>query len=192
MITLSALAQLGMRLSRGILLVVVLVVTPATVVADEAVLDGLFAELQDPVNEDWKATEEQIWKEWSRSGSRAMDLLLERGRSAMAAGDYEAAVEHLSALIDHAPEFAEGWNARATAFYLMDQYGLSMADIQQTLALNPRHFGAMSGLGAILEQTDRLKDALSVYTRVLEVHPHQLGVIEAVERLRAEVGGTTL
>ena len=97
-----------------------------------------------------------------------------------------------TALTDHAPEFAEGWNARATAFYLMNQYGLSVADIQRTPVLNPRHFGAMSGLGAILEQTGRLKDALTVYTRALEIHPHQPGVIEAVERLNAEVGGTTL
>lgn len=192
MITISEIAKLGACLTRGILLAVVLFVMPVTAMADEATLDSLFTELQDPANEDWEATEEKIWKEWSRSGSRAMDLLLERGRSAMAAGDYEVAVEHLSALIDHAPDFAEGWNARATAFYLMNQYGLSMADIQQTLALNPRHFGAMSGMGAILEGTGRLKDALTVYTRALEIHPHQPGVIEAVERLSAEVGGTTL
>ena len=192
MITISEIAKLGAYLIRGILLAVVLFVTPVTGMADEPTLDSLFAELQDPANEDWKATEEKIWREWSKSGSRAMDLLLERGRDAIAAGDYDAAVEHLSALIDHAPEFAEGWNARATAFYLMNQYGLSVADIQRTLVLNPRHFGAMSGLGAILEQTGRLKDALTVYTRALEIHPHQPGVIEAVERLNAEVGGTTL
>lgn len=192
MITLSEIAKPGAVLIRGILLALFLFAVPVIGMADEATLDSLFAELKDPANEDWEATEEKIWKEWSRSGSRAMDLLLERGRDAMAAGDYEAAVEHLSALIDHAPEFAEGWNARATAFFLMEQYGLSVADIQQTLVLNPRHFGAMSGLGAILERTGRLKDALTVYTRALEVHPHQPGVIEAVERLRAEVGGTTL
>ena len=157
-----------------------------------ATLDSLFAELQDPANEDWQSAEDKIWREWSKSGSRSMDLLLERGRNAIAAGDYDAAVEHLSALIDHAPGFAEGWNARATAFFLMDQYGLSVADIRQTLALNPRHFGAMSGLGSILERTGRLKDALAVYTKALELHPHQPSVIEAVERLRAEVDGTTL
>lgn len=192
MITISEIAKLGAILTRGILLAVVFLVMPVTGMADEATLDSLFAELQDPANEDWEATEQEIWQEWSRSGSRAMDLLLERGRDAMAAGNYEAAVEHLSALIEHAPEFAEGWNARATAFFLMEQYGLSVADIQQTLALNPRHFGAMSGLGSILERTGRLKDALAVHTKALQVHPHQPGVIEAVERLRAEIGGTTL
>lgn len=192
MSTLSEIAKYAALLTRGILLAVVLFVMPVTGMADEATLDSLFTEIQDPANEDWEATEKKIWKEWSKSGSRAMDLLLERGRDAIAAGEYEAAVEHLSALIDHAPEFAEGWNARATAFFLMEQYGLSVADIQQTLALNPRHFGAMSGLGAILERTGRLKDALTVYIRALEVNPHQPGVIDAVERLRAEVGGTTL
>lgn len=192
MITLSEIAKLAARFARGILMAVVFLAIPVTGMADEATLDSLFAELQDPANEHWEATEEEIWKEWSRSGSGALDLLLERGRSAMAEGNYEAAVEHLSALIDHAPGFAEGWNARATAFYLMNQYGLSMADIRQALALNPRHFGAMSGLGAILEQTGRLKDALAVYTRALEIHPHQPGVIEAVERLSTEVDGTSL
>lgn len=197
MATTSKISTLGAVLTCWFLLALPLFVMPVNALADEnatnsATLDRLFAELQDPKNEDWQSVEDKIWREWSKSGSRSMDLLLERGRNAMAAGDYEAAVEHLSALIDHAPGFAEGWNARATAFYLMDQYGLSVADIQQTLALNPRHFGAMSGLGSILERTGRLKDALTVYTKALEVHPHQPAVLEAVERLRAEVDGTTL
>ncbi len=161
-------------------------------VADEATLEQLFEDLADPELEDWETIEENIWREWSSSGSRGMDLLLERGRDAMARGDFNAAIDHFSALIDHAPEFAEGWNARATAFYLMDEFGLSVADIQRTLILNPRHFGAMSGLGQILEQTGRLKEALTVYTRALELHPHQTNIRDAVERLQIEVGGSTL
>ncbi len=87
-----------------------------------------------------------------------MDLLLERGRNAMAQGHPEIAIQHLTALIDHAPDFAEAWNARATAYYQTGNLGPSVADIGHVLTLNPRHFGALAGLGAIfeeLEQTER-------------------------------------
>lgn len=168
------------------------VVTSSAAVAQNANLEELFAQLADPDLEDWEAVEDKIWREWSNSGSRGMDLLLERGRAAMARGDFEAAIDHLSALIEHAPDFAEGWNARATAFFLMDEFGLSVADIQQTLILNPRHFGAMAGLGGIFEQTGRYKEALTVYSRALELHPHQTNILDAIERLQVEVGGSTL
>ena len=80
-----------------------------------------------------------------------MDLLLRRGNEALEAEDYAAALEHFSALTDHAPDFAEGWNGRATAFYLMDEYSLAIADVERVLALEPRHFGALSGLAFMLE-----------------------------------------
>jgi tetratricopeptide (TPR) repeat protein len=160
--------------------------------AQSVTLDELFNELQDPENKDWKASEQKIWREWSKSGSIAMDHLLQRGILAMQKRHLRKAVEHFSAAIDHAPDFAEAWNKRATVFYLMDEFGLSMSDIRQTLLLNPRHFGAMAGLGSILEQLDRPKDALSVYQRSFEVHPNQNGVKEAIKRLEAKVKGTTL
>ena len=155
-------------------------------------LDELFTELQNPEVEDWKKIEENIWHEWDKSGSAAMDHLLKRGVTAMQQGRLKVAVGHFSTAIDHAPDFAEAWNKRATVYYMMDEFGLSLADIQQALILNPRHFGAMSGLGSILEQIERKKDALAVYRRALEVHPHQEGVKNAVERLEAELEGTSL
>jgi tetratricopeptide (TPR) repeat protein len=155
-------------------------------------LDSLFLQLQDPENDDWEKTEHKIWQEWRKSGSAAMDHLLQRGIRAMEAGDLRTAVEHFSAVIDHAPDFAEAWNKRATVFFMMDELGLSLSDIRQTLLLNPRHFGAMGGLGSIMEQLDRPKDALKVYKRALEVHPKQDGLKEAVERLEAEVKGTSI
>ncbi|MCP5075324.1 MAG: tetratricopeptide repeat protein [Rhodobacteraceae bacterium] len=165
---------------------------PVQLRAQTSNLDELFAELQNPDVEDWKAVEKNIWKEWRRSGSAAMDLLLQRGRDAMERGDVNDAIGHFSALIDHAPEFAEGWNARATAFFAADRYGLSIADIRQTLALNPRHFGALSGLGMIFERMDKPEKALSAYQRVLDIHPHRPDVIEAVKRLESTVEGTVL
>jgi len=160
--------------------------------AQTTTLDTLFSELQNPENEDWESAEQKIWREWSKSGSAAMDHLLQRGIGAMKSGKLRTAVEHFSATIDHAPDFAEAWNKRATVFYMMEEYGLSMSDIRQTLILNPRHFGAMAGLGAILEGLERPKDALMAYEHSLEVHPHQDGIKEAIERLKTEVKGTPL
>lgn len=160
--------------------------------AQTAELDTLFDELQDENNRDWKKTEDKIWTAWHKSGSDAIDHLLNRGISAMQTGDYATAIDHFSVVIDHAPDFAEAWNKRATVYYLIDEYGLSMADIQQTLALNPRHFGAMAGMGLILEALDQKKDALEVYMQTLEVHPHLDNIKSSVERLENEVKGTSL
>ena len=152
-------------------------------------LDRLFAELADPDNENWAYTEQNIWIEWSKSGSPAMDMLLQRGRDAMAAGEYDAAIDHLTALIDHDPAFAEGWNARATAYFNAGLFGPSIEDVRHVLLLNPRHFGAMAGLGMMLEQMDDPKDALTAYEAARAIHPRQPGVLDAIERLNLQLGG---
>lgn len=136
--------------------------------------------------------EREIWTAWSKSGSAAMDLLLQRGRDAMEAGRTDEAIEHFTALIDHAPDFAEGWNARATAYFTAGAYGPAVADIAQTLTLNPQHFGALAGLGAILEGTGQKARALEVYRAALAIHPHLTGVSEAIGRLERDVAGTDL
>ncbi len=133
--------------------------------------------------------EDRLAREWSKSGSAAMDLLLQRGRDALEAGDLDAAIEHFTALTDHAPDFAEGWNMRATAFFQKEQMGLALADLTQALSLNPNHFGAIIGLAVILEQTGYPEDALEAYRTVQSIHPHQEQVATAIERLEVEVGG---
>ena len=160
--------------------------------AQTEALDDLFSRLKEADGRAASRIEREIWNEWSKSGSPAMDLLLQRGRDAMAAGRNDEAIEHLTALVDHAPEFAEGWNARATAYYNARQFGPSIADIAHTLSLNPRHFGALSGLGAIFEELGRKDKALEVYRAALAIHPHLAGVTEAVKRLEKELGGTEL
>ncbi len=152
-------------------------------------LDEIFEKLQTAEPREAQRLERQIWREWSKSGSAAMDLLLQRGRDAMEAGETEAAIEHFTALIDHAPDFAEGWNARATAFYQAGQFGPSVSDIQHVLALNPRHFGALSGFARILEDTDQPDRALQIYLAALAIHPTFDGVREAVERLQTKAAG---
>ena len=156
---------------------------------DQTKLDVLFERLAQPELADWEAVEREIWQEWSKSGSASMDLLLQRGREAMTNGDPVRAIEHFTALIDHAPDFAEGWNARATAYFTIEEFALSIADIQQTLALNPRHFGALQGLGRILEQVGDEENALKALQAAVAIHPHREGLKEAIERLEREVSG---
>jgi tetratricopeptide (TPR) repeat protein len=152
-------------------------------------LDELFSQLQSAEPLEASRLERQIWREWSKSGSAAMDLLLQRGRDAMDEGDTAAAIEHLTALIDHAPGFAEAWNARATAYFQAGLFGPSVADIQQVLALNPRHFGAMVGFARMLEETDQSARALILYRAALAIHPNLDGVKDAIDRLEVDSAG---
>lgn len=160
--------------------------------ADDAELDPLFDALRDADESSYREIENRIWEEWSRSGSAAMDLLLERGREALQAGDVDVAIEHFTALIDHAPEFAEAYNARATAYFQAGLYGPSLDDIRETLALNPRHFGAMSGLAMILEEIGETDGALEAWRAVEALNPARPGVREAIRRLEGQVEGTSL
>lgn len=160
--------------------------------AAPADLDDLFRELGNPDATDWQQVEGQIWDAWSRSGSDSIDLLLKRGESALEKGDLEAAIAHFTAVIDHAPEFAEGYNGRSRAYYEAGRFGPAVADIGKVLTLNPRHFGALTGLGSILEQIGKPQDALEAYRQVLTIHPHVEDVKTAVERLEVETQGTDL
>ncbi len=161
-------------------------------VSPSAQMDGWFAELADQGNPDWARAEADIQREWSKSGSPAFDLLLKRGREAMEVGDMLAAIEHLTALTDQAPDFAEGWNARATAYYLAGLFGPSIVDIEHVLALNPRHFGAIAGLGLILQETGNKPEAMRAFRESLAIHPHQDGISQALEMLEREASGTEL
>ncbi|HBD91628.1 MAG TPA: hypothetical protein DEF16_11620 [Gemmobacter sp.] len=183
---------LNLAVAAGLALCLCDVAAQAGPAEDAARLETLFAELQSADADGAARAEREIWRLWSHSGSAAMDLLLERGRKSMEQGDLETAIQHFSALTDHAPEFAEGWNARATAFFHAGRFGQSVADIQRTLALNPRHFGAMAGFGAILEQLDRKPQALEVYRAVLAIHPQMQSIRDAVTRLDRDLAGQQL
>jgi tetratricopeptide (TPR) repeat protein len=155
-------------------------------------LDQLFAELRQPGREDWERVEGEITKIWAQSGSASMDLLLVRGNAALEAQDYPAAVEHFSALVDHAPDFAEGWNGRATTFYLMGEYALSMTDVEHVLALEPRHFGALSGLAFMLEAMGETELALRALREVQALNPNRPNINDAVVRLQRMTGEAEL
>lgn len=152
----------------------------------------LLAQLADASREEAIGLDRQLQALWSKSGSASMDLLLQRGRDALEAEDIPAAIEHLTALTDHAPGFAEGWHTRAQAYYQAELFGPALADLERALALNPNNYDAIRGLAAMFEVFGDPKRAYQAYERVLAIHPHHDDVIKAVERLRPEVEGEAL
>lgn len=126
---------------------------------------------------------------WGQSGSPAIDLLLRRGEEALDAGVPEVAVEHLTAAVDHAPEFAAAREARARAYYQLDHIGPALDDIRVVLALNPRHIGAMNGLATILEDVGRIEEALAVQEKLLEMMPAAENVMAAIGQLETQLSG---
>lgn len=120
--------------------------------------------------------EQGLWLLWSRSGNAEIDRLMALGSQAMQAGRHSEAIGVFSRIIEARPEFAEGWNRRATVYYLAGQYDKSIADCHEVLKRNPRHFGALSGMGQIHVQLEDYENALRWYRGALEVNPNMLGV----------------
>ena len=159
---------------------------------DQARLDQLYAQLKQAEPAEAKKIGNEIILELSRSGSSAMDLLLKRGRDALEAGETQAAIEHLTALTDHAPEFAEGWHLRAVAYRQAELFGQAVSDLERALTLRPRNFEAIYGLGVLLEELNRPEMAYEAYSRVFEIHPHYEDISDVLDRLSATLGGEDL
>jgi len=156
-------------------------------------LDRLFADLVELDEADAaEPVAAQIRRLWARSGSDSMDLLLNRGREAMSAEDYDRARAHLSALTRLAPDFAEGWNAVATLNFIEEKYGTAVAQIERVLAIEPRHFSALSGLALILERTDQPIAAMKAWRRVNELYPGLKNAQDAIDRLSPDVDGKAI
>ena len=120
--------------------------------------------------------EQGLWVLWARSGDAQVDELMERGAAEVEADHYPQAIELFSEVIRRKPEFAEGWNRRATVYYLAGAYAKSLADCEQVLRRNPEHFGALSGVGQIYTRLEQYDQALTWFRRALEINPNMLGV----------------
>ena len=125
-------------------------------------------------------------------GSPVADLLLKRGYGALDAGDTVGAIGHLTALVEHAPDFAPGWAARAEAFYLHGQMGPAAADLERTLVIEPRYWPALTQLATMLEELGSEGAALSAYRQSLSINPHQVEAEDGLARLRAVAEGTPI
>ncbi len=179
-------------LTRAILpgLIMILLPLAPVVLADQndPRLDGLFQELQSTPDPELAYTlERRIWILWLRSGNDEIDRLMALGISAVGQGDYADALDHFDHIVEQTPEFAEGWNKRATVYYLLGEYAASMRDVQRTLELEPRHFGALSGMGLIFMATGNEQAALQAFEEVLKVHPLSPGTRTRIEQLRRQL-----
>lgn len=164
--------------------------TDAEAATREADLLRQLAEAQDPHAA--ALIESELKSLWSRSGSAAIDLLWRRGQDALEAGDPDAAIEHFTAAIDWAPDFAEAYVGRAAAYYLTGRAGPALGDLRQALGLNPSQWEAMGGLAVFLEEMGEREDALEVWSRVHEMNPQNPAAAASVDRLRLLLEGRTL
>lgn len=145
---------------------------------------------QDPLEA--RLAEQRIWRVWMASGDDTVNLLMQQGTAAMSAQDLKTAFRIFTDMIQIAPEFAEGWNKRATVLYLLGAYPESIADIDRTLELEPRHFGALAGLGLCNAELDHEEAALDAFERALAVNPHLDGARANAELMRRKIDGNKI
>lgn len=158
-----------------------------------ATLDKLFADLKrerNPQAADLIA--KRIWNEWYKSGSASIDLMMKWSSDAVQAQKYNIALDFLDHVVTLQPDFAEGWNRRATVHFLMRQFGKSMADIERTLELEPRHFGALSGMAQIMKETGRKELALNAWQRVIDIYPAMRSAQDEIATLSEELAGESI
>ena len=156
-------------------------------------LPALFVALQiasDPMSA--RVAEQKIWLIWIHHDDAGINTLMRHGTRSMGGGDFKQALVVFDAIVGTAPDFAEGWNKRATLYYLMGAYEASVRDIEATLALEPNHFGALAGLGLIYRAIGKPASALKTFEKTLEIHPQSLGARIHIKELREELKGKTL
>ena len=180
--------SLPRRAGLPLLLLAGLVVSVAWADQSDERLDALFEVLvtTDDAGEA-HAAEMSIWRIWIASGREDVDALMTLGVEAMTRQRIDQSIEFFDRIVDLAPGFSEGWNKRATAYYLNDDYVASVRDIERTLALEPRHFGAISGMGLIFLARGDDAGALQAFEEVLKIHPHALGAQIRVQQLRKKL-----
>jgi tetratricopeptide (TPR) repeat protein len=158
---------------------------PAMATQKDPALDGLFDRLKtvtDPLQA--RLLIQAIWETWTSSDDPALDSLMAHGLSQMQLRDLDGAVATFTMLIEKAPDFAEAWNKRATVHWMRGDHDASVADIQKTVALEPRHFGAWSGLGMIFEERQQYEPAIRAYEECLKHNPHAQGLRAHIDALK--------
>jgi tetratricopeptide (TPR) repeat protein len=158
--------------------------------ARKAVLDELYRALADTHDTaEAERIETAISAVWHRTGSPTVDLLLQHAEAFEEESDHDTALQILDAAIELDPDAAEAWHQRAMVHFLRDEHSEALADLRHVLALDPKHYEAISGLGRVLEHLGKKKQALDVFRRALKVNPHLDPARNAVEELSREVEG---
>ena len=153
-------------------------------------LDFLFGALKvAPDDVTAKAIEERIWAQWATSRSDTTTILMSRVQAAIEQKDLDLAIKLLDAVVKIKPKYVEAWNRRATIYYMKKDYGHSLADIREVLRREPRHFGALSGFGLIMQDIGDDKQALEVYRRALAIYPRLQRIPDLVKTLQEKIEG---
>tara|TARA_B100000686_G_C16681469_1_gene912205 strand:+ start:465 stop:1022 length:558 start_codon:yes stop_codon:yes gene_type:complete len=163
-----------------------------TVMADQSDprLSELFQQLHDVDSvEDSIPIQNMIWEIWTQSDSDTVDLLMEKGLGALQQRNFDIALTMFNSIVEIKPDFAEGWNKRATLYYLMGRHEESLKDIDRVIQLEPRHFGALSGAGLVNMALKRPEDALKAFKRALDANPHMPSTQARVMLLKQFIEG---
>ena len=153
-------------------------------IGDNAATPALVQALHDPDVTVRNEAHDSLWAIWHRSGDPAIDARLAEGITLMQSGSLPEAIAVFTDVIARAPDFAEGWNKRATAYYLMGDLDRSLADCEEVVKRNPAHFGALSGFGLIYLQKDDLPRAAEYFEKALAVDPTLIQVEAALLQIR--------
>lgn len=137
-----------------------------------------------------KEIEDSIWSIWIHIDDEQIDLLMDKGCKALQAKQYNQAITLFSQIIELRPEYAEGWNKRATAYFKRGSYKASLDDIKQTLLREPRHFGALSGAVSIYMAIADFKGALQTFQQLAQIYPQREDVFQNIQKLKKKLGAT--
>ncbi len=161
-------------------------------IGDQRAIQPLLRALHDPDQLVRAVAEQALWHIWQHSGKPKVDARLREGMLAMRRGALQQAVAIFTEVIERAPDFAEGYNKRATAYYLMQEFAKSIRDCERTLALNPVHFGALSGAGLNYLSLHNLPKALEYFERAVAVNPNLLQIQQYIKRIKQYLRDQTL
>ncbi len=151
-------------------------------------LDKLFDELKAAKDADEaERISDRLYSRFRQSGSATVDLMASRAREAISKGELPVAIEILSRITALEPSWAEAWNLRATAFFMMRDFDLAKSDVVETLVREPRHLGALTGLALIFETQGQRREALKVYRRILDLAPELKPIKSSAERLEGQI-----
>jgi tetratricopeptide (TPR) repeat protein len=152
---------------------------------NDSQLNSLFSQLLEAKSVgEARPIEISIWEVWTRTDDQVVTQLMNEAASAMSRQDYDRALRYLDQVVEIAPDYAEGWNRRATVNYMAQYHEDSLRDIERTLSLEPRHFGALSGRGLVLLALERVEEALRSFEEALAIHPHLVGAQINADALR--------
>ena len=166
-------------------LALIVSISPTIAGQTETRLNNLFERLRATQDQaEARDIEGTIWKIWTKSENANVNRVMLIGIASMHAGQLGIALNKFNEVIQLAPDFAEGWNKRATIYYLMKKFDRSVNDIAQTLKLEPRHFGALSGLGLINQAIGQTNAAIKAFEHALDINPHLSGLREKVTKMK--------